>query len=264
MRKATIQKGLDPREFVLFAFGGAGPVHMAVTAREAGIKRVVVPQGDTASTWCAFGAASADTLHVNEQVRIMASPFDVAKINAVLAELAAKGRAQLEEDGIPVDAQAFRYSIDMRHRGQINEVEVDFDKPALAEADLEDLRGRFVRRYEQLYGRGASLPGARLECVTFRVRASAHSRKPSLVAAETLTREVPADAKTGERLIYWAEWKKQAPSPIYDGYRLLPGNAIEGPCVIETTTTSIVVHPGQRVEVDALRNFAIDTDAQAV
>ena len=58
--------------------------------------------------------------------------------------------------------------------------------------------------------------------------------------------------------------EKQAPSPIYDGYRLLPGNVIEGPCVIETTTTSIVVHPGQRVEVDALRNFVIDTDAQTV
>jgi len=264
VRKATIQKGLDPREFVLFAFGGAGPVHMAVTAREAGIKRVVVPQGDTASTWCAFGAASADTLHVNEQVRIMSSPFDVEKINAVLAELAAKGRAQLEEDGIPAGAQAFRYSIDMRHRGQINEVEVDLDKPALGAGDLDDLRARFVRRYEQLYGHGASLPGARLECVTFRVRASAQSRKPSLVAAQSLTREVPADAKTGERMIYWAEWKKQASSPIYDGYRLLPGNVIEGPCVIETTTTSIVVHPGQRVEVDALRNFVIDTDAQTV
>lgn len=264
VRKATIQKGLDPREFVLFAFGGAGPVHMAVTAREAGIKRVVVPQGDTASTWCAFGAASADTLHVNEQVRIMSSPFDVAKINAVLGELAAKGRAQLEEDGIAVAQQKFRYSIDMRHRGQINEVEVDLDKPALAEADLDDLRARFVRRYEQLYGRGASLPGARLECVTFRVRASAQARKPKLIAADTLVKEVPATAKTSERQIYWAEWKKLASTPIYDGYQLLPGNAIDGPCVIETTTTSIVVHPGQRVEVDALRNFVIDTDAQAI
>lgn len=264
VRKATIQKGLDPREFVLFAFGGAGPVHMAVTAREAGIKRVVVPQGDTASTWCAFGAASADTLHVNEQVRIMSSPFDVAKINAVLGELAAKGRAQLEEDGIAVGQQKFRYSIDMRHRGQINEVEVDLDKPALSEADLDDLRARFVRRYEQLYGRGASLPGARLECVTFRVRASAQARKPKLIAADTLVKEVPATAKTSEREIYWAEWKKLAATPIYDGYQLLPGNAIDGPCVIETTTTSIVVHPGQRVEVDALRNFVIDTDAQAI
>ena len=163
----------------------------------------------------------------------------------------------------PVAQQTFRHSIDMRHRGQINEVEVELDKAALTEADLEDLRARFVRRYEQLYGRGASLPGARLECVTFRVRASAQARKPRLVAADTLTRDLPPAARTGARDIYWAEWKKLAPTPIYDGYRLLPGNAIDGPCVIETTTTSIVVHPGQRVEVDALRNFVIDTAAHA-
>jgi N-methylhydantoinase A len=263
VRKATIQKGLDPRDFVLYAFGGAGPVHMAVTAREAGIKRVIVPQGDTASTWCAFGAASADTLHVNEQVSIMSSPFDVARINALLAELAGKGREQLEEDGIPAARQHFRYSIDMRHRGQINEVEVELDKGTLTTDDLDDLRGRFVRRYEQLYGRGASLPGARLECVTFRVRASAESRKPRIQTATTSTAEIPAGAHTGNRDIYWAEWKRLASTPIYDGYRLQPGNQLPGPCVIETTTTSIVVHPGQTVAVDALRNFVIDTGLAA-
>ncbi len=259
VRKATIQKGLDPRDFVLFAFGGAGPVHMAVTAREAGITRVIVPQGDTASTWCAFGAASADTLHVNEQVRIMSSPFTVTNINHVLAELAAKGRAQLAEDGIGETQQRFSYSIDMRHRGQINEVEVELPRGELGADDLDDLRARFVRRYEQLYGRGSALPGARLECVTFRVRAAAEARKPRLIAATELTQALAPTAHTGMRDIYWAEWKKLSPTPIYDGYRLRPGNTLDGPCVIETTTTSIVVHPGQRVAVDALRNFVIET-----
>jgi N-methylhydantoinase A len=259
VRKATIQKGLDPRDFVLFAFGGAGPVHMAVTAREAGIKRVVVPQGDTASTWCAFGAASADTLHVNEQVRIMSSPFAVEKINGLFAELAAKGRAELDEDGIAPDRHRFRYSLDMRHRGQINEVEVELTDGHLTAADLDGLRTAFVRRYEQLYGRGASLPGARLECVTFRVRASAVSRKPQLQAASTLTAAINAGAQTGMREIYWAEWKTMKATPIYDGYQLKPGNTLDGPCVIETTTTSIVVHPNQRVSMDAFGNFVLDT-----
>jgi N-methylhydantoinase A len=263
VRKATIQKGLDPREFVLFAFGGAGPVHMGVTAREAGIKRVIVPQGDTASTWCAFGAASADTLHVNEQVRIMSSPFDVTQINELLADLADKGRAELAEDGIPAERQRFRYSIDMRHRGQINEVEVELEQAQLSDADLEGLRTRFVRRYEQLYGRGASLPGARLECVTFRVRASAESRKPRIQSTSNLTDVIPADAQTSEREIYWAEWKRAALTPIFDGYRLRPGNQLAGPCVIETTTTSIVVHPGQTVSMDALNNFVIETGVAA-
>lgn len=259
VRKATIQKGLDPRDFVLFAFGGAGPVHMAVTAREAGIRRVVVPQGDTASTWCAFGAASADTLHVNEQVSIMSSPFDVDRLNALLETLTRRGRAQLEEDGIPAAQQRYTHSIDMRHRGQINEVEVELDGGVLDAADLEALRARFVRRYEQLYGRGAALAGARLECVTFRVRASAEARKPRIQSVTDLTDAIDPAACTGQRDIYWAEWKRLAPSPIYDGYRLRPGNALAGPCVIETTTTSIVVHPGQHVSVDALGNFVIDT-----
>ncbi len=263
VRKATIQKGLDPRDFVLFAFGGAGPVHMAVSAREAGIRRVIVPQGDTASTWCAFGAASADTLHVNEQVRIMSSPFEVTQINHLLADLAEKGRAELAEDGIPRERQRFRYSLDMRHRGQINEVEVELERGQLTDGDLADLRARFVRRYEQLYGRGASLPGARLECVTFRVRASAESRKPRIQSTATLTDIIAPGANTGEREIYWAEWKRPASTPIYDGYRLKPGNHLVGPCVIETTTTSVVVHPGQQVSMDALNNFVIETGVGA-
>jgi N-methylhydantoinase A/oxoprolinase/acetone carboxylase beta subunit len=72
-----------------------------------------------------------------------------------------------------------------------------------------------------------------------------------------------AEAHPGNRDIYGAEWKRLASTPIYDGYRLQPGNQLPGPCVIETTTTSIVVHPGQTVAMDALRNFVIDTGLAA-
>jgi N-methylhydantoinase A len=146
----------------------------------------------------------------------------------------------------------------MRHRGQINEVEVDLDSGVLDQAGLEQLRERFVARYERLYGHGAALRGARLEMVTFRCRSSATSMKPKLVAAKELTDVIPADAMTGMRDIYWAEWKKLTATPIYNGYKLKPGNAVVGPCVVETTTTSMVVHPNQRIEVDALGNFLID------
>ena len=76
IRKMTVGKGFDPRDFVLFAFGGAGPVHAGVFARELGVAKVVIPQRETASVWCAFGAASADVLHIHEAVDIQASPFD--------------------------------------------------------------------------------------------------------------------------------------------------------------------------------------------
>lgn len=258
IRKVTVQKGLDPREFVVFAFGGAGPVHMGVAARELGVQKVLVPQGDTAAVWCAFGAASADILHVNEQVNIMSSPFDLGKVNALLDELTERGRAELVADGVDAKLHTFSLSLDMRHRGQINEVEVDLDAGKLTEGDIEGLRERFVERYERLYGRGAALPGARLEIVTFRCRSSAISRKPQLTEATELTSEIDPNARSGSRDIYWAETKTQSATPIYDGYKLRPGNAIAGPCVVETTTTSMVIHPGQSVAVDALGNFIID------
>ena len=137
-------------------------------------------------------------------------------------------------------------------------LEVDLDDGHLDDAALEELRERFVARYERLYGRGAALRGARLEMVTFRCRSSAVSRKPTLVAAETLSEVIAPDAQTGMREIWWAEQRALTPTPIYDGYKLVPGNRLDGPCVVETTTTSMVVHPGQRIEVDALGNFVID------
>ena len=259
IRKVTVQKGLDPRDFVVFAFGGAGPVHMGVAARELGVGKVIVPQGDTAAVWCAFGAASADILHVNEKVSIMSSPFEVERVNGILAELGGLGRAHLLEDGVDTARHVFQYSIDMRHRGQINEVEVFLDDGELDGARLEGLRERFVQRYEQLYGHGAALHGARLEIVTFRCRASATSMKPRLVAATSLSETLAADAQSGCRDIYWAESKRVEPTAIYDGYKLIPGNTLEGPCVVETATTSMVVHRQQRIAVDALGNFVIDS-----
>ena len=258
IRKVTVQKGLDPREFVVFAFGGAGPVHMGVAARELGVQKVIVPQGDTAAVWCAFGAASADILHVSEQVNIMSSPFDIDKLNGLLSELQERGRKELVADGVDPIRHRFTLSIDMRHRGQINEVEVDLDAPALSNEDMDGLRNRFVERYERLYGRGAALPGARLEIVTFRCRASAESQKPQLTEATTLTHIIDQSARSGARDIYWAEEKKLKSTPIYDGYKLVPGNSLSGPCVIETATTSMVIHPRQSVSIDALGNFVID------
>ncbi len=258
IRKATIQKGFDPRDFVLFAFGGAGPVHAGVFARELGVSTVVVPQKETASVWCAFGAASADILHLYEQVDIMPSPFDRDRINAILAALRARGTTQLDRDGIATERQRLRFSIDMRHRGQINEVEVDIAGDSLNDADLAALRDAFVRRYELLYGAGATVPGARLEVVTMRCRATADMPKPELVAAETLSEDIADAARRPERDIYWAESGRVQRTPIYDGHLLVPGNKVNGPVVVETVATSVVVHPDQSLSVDALGNFVIE------
>ena len=257
IRKMTVEKGFDPRDFVLFAFGGAGPMHAAVFGAELGVRKVIVPLRQIASCWCAFGAASADILHVYEQADIQASPFDPARLNARLAELEARAHAQMDRDGIAQARRRFQFSLDMRHRGQINEVEVMLAERRLKGAFLEPLRARFYARYEQLYGKGSSYHGAGLEIVTLRVRATAATPRPKLGAARSLSKRIDRAAVLGRRDIWWAERRRTVSTPVYDGERLVPGNRIEGPTVIETSQTTVVVPPGRSVSVDRYGNFEI-------
>jgi len=126
------------------------------------------------------------------------------------------------------------------------------------DAFFAPLRERFKLRYEQLYGRGSSYADARLEIVTLRLRAIAATPRPKLSAAKRLSAKIDAKAKRGKRSVYWADWKKAAATPIYDGAHLVPGNAVKGPAVIETTDTTVVVHPARTLRVDRFGNFEID------
>jgi N-methylhydantoinase A/oxoprolinase/acetone carboxylase beta subunit len=122
----------------------------------------------------------------------------------------------------------------------------------------EALHQRFYARYEQLYGSGSSYGEARLEIVTLRLRATAATPRPKLSATKKLAAKITPKAASGKRSIYWADLKRAAATPIYDGAFLVPGNAIKGPAVIETTDTTVVVHPGRSLKVDAYGNFEID------
>jgi N-methylhydantoinase A len=257
IRKMTIQKGFDPRDFVLFAFGGAGPAHASVFAAELGVAKVIVPQKKTASCWCAFGAASAHILHIHEHVDIMASPFDRERVNANLELLERRAREQLARDGVTASRVAVQFALDMRHKGQINEVEVVLPASRLADGFEPALFESFYQRYEQLYGRSSSFRGGRLEIVTFRVRATAETPQPTLSRADRLTGDIDPAARRPSRLIWWDKLKRQVETPIFDGALLRPGNRIAGPVVVETTDTSVVVHPGRSLAVDAFGNFEI-------
>jgi N-methylhydantoinase A len=254
IRRTTVEKGYDPREFVLYAFGGAGPAHAGIFAWEAGVRRVIIPQRRTASVWCAFGAAAADILHVYENANLMSSPFDLAAINRELAALAKRGAAQIAtESG---HGASFTFSIDLRHRGQINEVEVQLDSAELDEAALHTVVERFFDRYEALYGKGSSFRGARLEAVNFRCRATAETAKPHLVSSDKPEADASAFRK-GSRHVYWTEEKRRQETFVYDGDAMETGARLEGPAIIETMDTTVVLHRGQTLEVDAWGNFAI-------
>src|SRR3954463_8211641 len=173
IRKVTVEKGFDPRDFVLFAFGGAGPAHAGVFARELGIKKVIIPQRKAASTWCAFGAAAADVLHIFEHTEITPTPVPAKRINDQLDALETRAASLMKSEGIEAKRQRFEFSLDVRHKGQINEVEITLPWTRLPNNYESQLRKRFVARYEQLYGRGSALAGAQLEFVVSRLRAKA-------------------------------------------------------------------------------------------
>ena len=254
IRKVTVEKGFDPRDFVLFAFGGAGPAHAGVFAAELGVKKIIVPQRKAAATWCAFGAAAADVLHIFEHTEIMQSPVDAARVNRILDVLQEKAAHLMGEEGIATSRQRFEFSLDVRHKGQINEVEIllPWDRvPAHYEAALRKL---FVARYEKLYGRGSALAGAQLEIVVCRLRARALTPRPKLPRSKSLSKAIPKQAIRKPRTIQWSAARK---TPVYDGDKLAIGNTVRGPAIVETSDTTVVVHPGRVLRLDALGNFEI-------
>lgn len=258
IRKATVQKGYDPRDFAVFAYGGAGPVHAGVYVRELGAQTVIVPLGEICSLWSALGAASADVLHIYEAVDIVPSPFDPARVTTHFAELERPGLAQLAADGIePRRARLIR-SVDMRYKGQINEVEVAVPAGPLDVAALERLVADFHHRYETLYGRGAGFREARVEIVTYRLRASALSPKPAIEPQPESGPELPAAARAPVRDVFWAELGDFQPTPVFWGERLRAGNVIAGPAIVQLPDTTIVVHPEQTARLDPYGNFIID------
>ena len=243
---------------MVFAYGGAGPVHAGVYARELGAQSVVVPLGGICSLWSALGAASADLLHIYEAVDIQPSPFDPARVMARFAELEAQGLEQLRADGVDPTQGRLARSADIRYKGQINEVEVPVPAGPLDAAALAQLIADFHRRYETVYGQGAGFHEARVEMVTYRVRASAVSAKPRIVAAREGDRTPAPEAQAGARPVYWSELGDFEQTPVLWGDRLVAGNVVPGPAIIQVPDTTIVVHPFQTARIDPYGNVLIE------
>jgi len=253
MRQMTVQRGLDPRDFVVYAYGGGGPVHAVSYSRELGCKTIVIPLGSVASTWSALGIQSADVLHVYEKAELLIAPFDAGRINAIFAELEDKGRAQLREDGIADENIRFSRSVDMKFRLQIHRVEVPVSGGTLTQDDAERLMRAFADKYEALYGQGSAFQDAGMEMGVFRVSAVGAMTRPEL-AHKT---QEGGDAAVGQREVYWRELQRFVSTPIYNGAQLAGRQNIEGPAIVEMPETTIVLRPGSDGQLDEYGNFIV-------
>jgi N-methylhydantoinase A len=257
IRRATVERGHDPREFVLFAFGGAAPVHAGRYTGDLGIKQVVIPL--TASVHGATGLISSDVLYEYGRSEHLIAPFDLARLNETFSLLIAQGRRDLAARGFADGDSEIVRSLDMRYRYQVHELTLSLPPGAaeLTPKDLDRLYDDFHALYEKSYGRGSGYREAGMEAMTFRLTARGRLKKPN-VARLPLDGKDAARAVKSRRPVYFEEYRERVETAIYDFDKVKPGNELAGPAVIETPVTTIVVNPKDRAFMDEFRNIRID------
>jgi len=257
IRKATVERGHDPRKFVLFAFGGAGPVHAGRYTGDLGIEQVVIPL--TASVHGATGLISSDVLYEYGRSDHLIAPFDLDRLNENYSALIAQARRDLQSRGFKeADTEIVR-SLDMRYRYQVHELTLSL-RPGTAEIgamDLEKLYEDFHTMYEKSYGKGSGYREAGMEVMTFRLTARGRLKKPN-IARLSLDGKDSARAVKSRRPVYFEEYRELVETAIFDFEKMKPGNELAGPAIIETPVTTIVVNPKDRAFMDEFRNIRID------
>ncbi len=256
IRRATVERGYDPRDFTLFAFGGAGPVHAARYAAELGIKQVVVPL--TASVHSATGLVSSDIVYQYGKSDRLPVPADRGRVNRNFDELVRRARADLAAAGFEGEGVRIERSLDMRYRYQVHELNVGMPEGAepLSEQELEGVYERFDDLYERTYGQGSGYREAGKEIMNFRLTATGALDKPR-PQRYPLSSGDAGGAVKGSRKVFFEEYEESRATPVYGFEPLQPGNEIAGPAVIETPVTTIVINPGDRAVMDEYRNVRL-------
>jgi N-methylhydantoinase A len=256
MRQMTVERGLDPRDFVVYAFGGAGGAHAVEFARELGCRQVVVPLGDFASTWSALGVMSSDVLHVHEHSELAPAPFDPDQLNSIYARLEQEAAEQLRAEGFADDQIELVRFADMKFSMQIHQVEVPVPGGTLGEAEAAAQVDHFIERYEQTYGEGSAFPDAGTQIGVYRVLARGRLRTPELPEIE------PREAvETVHREVYWRDLGGFHSTEVVPSDALGAGFEFAGPTILDLPDTTVVVPPGATGRVDPLGSIVIDVGA---
>ncbi|MBI3092133.1 MAG: hydantoinase/oxoprolinase family protein [Candidatus Tectomicrobia bacterium] len=255
IRKVTIEKGHDPRDFVLYAFGGMGPTHAGAYAREIGITNVLV--SPYAPVFSAFGIAASDLVRFYARSEPMLAPGDPRRVNGIFRELERAAMADLRKDGIPKGEIDLQRSVDMKFRFQIHELRVPLPPGPYRARHLEEIASRFIDMYEQTYGKGTAFTKAGIEMSTFRVHGIGRMTKPVLKRQRRAGSKATV-ARKGWRAVLFSSDEGFVRTPIYDEELLRPGHRLKGPAIIEGKATTVVVHPWHTAQVDGYRNIMLE------
>lgn len=265
IRRVTIERGHDPRDFVIYAYGGAGPTHASGFSAEVGAKALVIPL--TAPVHSAFGIATAAVVTTLERSDPRVTPagssglagfIDVGTVNALFNDLDRQAIGSLVQQGLAESDVELSHVIDMRFRGQIYETAVPAPVGNLSPAEFDALVPTFVSAYEAMYGPGSAFTLAGIELVNFRVTASSAVSAvpaPALVAPSTVA---PKPAR--ERRVYSPATKDLEPTPVFIGGDLTFGHTVPGPALIEFPHTTVLVPAKQAAHMDERFNLVIERE----
>ena len=251
LKLVSVNRGFDPREFTLIAFGGGGALHAVALAQELGVAKVVVPAD--ASVFSAWGMLMSD-LRRDEVVTFLADldAGHAPAIDAAIREAEERARSRFAADGIAASALRLSRYGRFRYQNQEHTTEVPLEAGAMTAEGIATVEAAFHETYEREYTYRLDAP---VEMVGFHLVATADIDKLTMTRREATGRRL-ADARKGTRRVDYAlEGIHEA--AIYDGRKLEPGMAFAGPAIVESPGTTVVVHSGNRVEMDDFGNLRI-------
>ncbi len=267
--KQTVLKGYDPRDFVIFAAGGAGPVHCCGYAEAAAMGTVVIFQ--FSSAFCAYGSSTMDVLHVYERSRRLTlltpgrrSWFDdYGAFNEVVESLEALARRDFAGEGFDPAEVSYALELDMKFGGQLNVKRVA--SPLLrvgSQSDMEQLYAAFEREFSEAYSPLGLHPEAGVEIEAFILRATLPQpavERPLGAAGEA----DPTAARSGQRRALFSAEDGPVDVPVYELSLLAPGHGFAGPALIDSDDTTVVVSPGWSCRVDERSGIVLSNDQEA-
>ncbi len=251
IRMVSLAKGHDPRDFALFPFGGAGPLHAAALAKELGIPRLLIPMRPGITN--ALGCAAADLRH--DYVNTVNKPLpslDESLVKRTLEAQITEGRATLAREGVAIEGVKLLHFADMQFQGQSHILTVTLLD---TEVSREQLQKRFDAAYWERFG--VELPEIRAVLVNLHTAVIGLRKRFDLAVLGRSDRAGVLDgAKNGERQV-WLDGGFRA-TPVYQRERLPADARFDGPAIIEQLDCTTVIEPGNKVRVDALGNLLVE------
>jgi N-methylhydantoinase A len=249
LRIVTVERGLDPREFILNAFGGAGPLHACALAEELRITEIIIPNNP--GLFSAMGLLFTDAKHTYvKSIRKKLRDIDYSNLEQSYLILEKQGLVVLTEEGFKATSIAHKRFVDLRYVGQGFELQIPIEGINLQNKKSKDqIMMRFNEKHQSIYG--YILEDEEVELVNIRLNSLGLIEKPRLMKIIDGSKKPKSDAQQESREVYFEEFKGFKLTPIYSREKLLAKNEIIGPVIIEQYDTTTVVPPNWKAKVDS-------------